>query len=510
MGDVYRARDTRLGRDVAIKVLRDNVAGDSEKLRRFTLEARAVAALSHPNIITIFDVANDGDTPFMATELVDGETLRDRIGRGRLSAREAVVVGLQIAEGLAHAHEAGIVHRDLKPQNVMLRPDGQVKILDFGLGKILAADRGALASSDSTLSGAGTAQGTIVGTAGYMSPEQVTGRPVDGRSDQFSFGAVLYEMLTGQRAFARDTSNETISSVLSSEPRPVSLLAPATPAPLVGIVERCLAKAPQDRFQSTRDLVLALQAVRDDAGSSRTTRRHRPPISTRWPVAVAGALAGLVAVGLALLLAFREPSTALRQIAVLPLANVQGDPANDAFAGGIVELLTTNLTQLERDDAGFRVVPASDVRRYGVASAREARQMFGANLVVSGSIQRTAGLVRLTLNVIDADTQRQKSARVIDVRGDNPLELQDRAFTVLAGMLGVDAEPATRTATRAGSTLVPGAYEFYVQGRGYLQRYERLDNVENAVALFRRAIGSDARFALAQRRSARRSGASTS
>jgi eukaryotic-like serine/threonine-protein kinase len=501
MGEVYRAHDSRLGRDVAIKILRDGSATDPDRLRRFTQEARAVAALNHPNILTIFEVAEVDGVPYMATELVEGETLRQRLAAGPVPVNDALEIAVQIADGLAHAHDARIVHRDLKPNNVMLKPDGLVKILDFGLGKVLEpVGIDTNATTVSMHAGAHTTTGTILGTAGYMSPEQVTGKPVDGRSDQFAFGALLYEMLTGRRAFNKDTTIETISSVLSDEPKPpLATLAPSTPAPLVAVVERCLAKNPADRYASTRDLAHDLEVIRRDvlgskAGSSLFVR----PVPRRAMAAIAAVLAVAVAAGLATLFLMRRPSAQVQQIAVLPFTNIQRDPGNDAFADGIVELLTTNLTQLEKTSETLRVVPASDVRRYGVVSAKEARQTFGATLVVSGSIQRTADVVRLTLNLIDSATQQQRNARVIDAKADNPLALQDQAFAVLASMLGAGIEPATRTALQTGSTQVPGAYDFYVQGRGYLQRYERLENVDNAINLFRRAIEVDDHFALAQ------------
>ena len=411
MGEVYRARDPRLGRDVAIKVLVDGVAADEEHLRRFEVEARAIAALNHPNIITVFDVADADGIPFIATELVEGETLRERLLRGPVPIAEALGIAEQIAEGLAHAHDARIVHRDLKPQNVMIKPDGLVKILDFGLGKILGPVTVDAISSATTLTATPSSAGRILGTAGYMSPEQVTGRFVDERSDQFAFGAVLYELVTGRRAFARDSTIETISSVLSSEPSPIAAVAPSTPSSVVRIVERCLAKRPDDRYGSTRDLVHDLQAARQDLIGTRSGTRPLP--LPRRAVAVIGvALLAIVIAAVAALLVMRSRAPAPKQIAVLPFTNIQRDPSNLAFADGIVELLTTNLTDLERSNATLRVVPASDVRRYGVSSAKEARETFGATLVVSGSIQRSGDTIRLTLNLIDPVTMQQRSARV--------------------------------------------------------------------------------------------------
>jgi len=498
MGQVYRARDPRLGRDVAIKVLADGEAADEEHLRRFEAEARAIAALNHPNIITVFDVAMADGTPYIATELIEGETLRERLLRGPLPLKDALDIAVQIADGLAHAHDNRIVHRDLKPQNVMIKPGGLVKIVDFGLGKLLWEPFVEKLGTATTLNATPTRAGTILGTAGYMSPEQVTGRIVDGRSDQFAFGALLYELLTGERAFTRDTTIETISSVLSSDPRPIAAVTPSTPGDLIAIVQRCLSKRADERYASTRDLVHDLQAIRNDLLGTRSRSRIRQqPVRRRAAIVVGVVLATLIAAGLSALLLMRTGTGSPRQIVVLPFANIQRDPVNDAFADGIVELLTTNLTQLERADQVLRVVPTSDVRRYGVSSAKEAQQTFGASLVVSGSIQRIGGTVRLTLNLIDPVTLQQRSARVIDARADDPLALQDQAFAVLAGMLGAPVQSETRIALRAGRTSVPSAYDYYVQGRGYLQRFERLENVNSAINVLQQAVQQDERFALA-------------
>jgi serine/threonine-protein kinase len=504
MGEVYRAHDDRLGRDVAIKIV-SAAQGDEGRVRRFEREAHAIAALNHPNIITIHDVADLNGVPYMATELIDGETLQARLARGRLPLRDVIDIAVQIAEGLAHAHDGLIVHRDLKPHNVMVKPDGVVKILDFGLGKVLsplAPETGH--SNAATNSWQDTTTGTIVGTSGYMSPEQVTGRAVDARSDQFAFGAVLYEMLTGRRAFFKPTPIETMSSILTEDPPPIAELAPATPAPIVEAVERCLAKNPSRRYGSTRDLAHDLRTIQHELHASRSSARAMPPFTfRRYRVALIAAAAVVVA-GLSLFLAKRFLFSShnggqhtYQQIAILPFTPVQHDPDSDAFSDGIVELLSTNLTQVERFTDTLRVVPLTEIRRYGVASAKEALQTFGATLVVSGSVQRSADVVRLTLNLIDPKTTQQLKARVIDAKTQDPLALQDEAFAALTAMLNVELQPDSQRLLRAGGTGTPGAYDFYVQGRGYLQRFERIESVDSAISLFERAISADDKFALA-------------
>ena len=240
MGEVYRARDERLKREVAVKVLPAELAADADRRARFEREARAASGLSHPNILSVYDIGSSDSTVYMAMELVDGQTLKDLIASGPVPTKKLLELSVQLADGLAAAHAAGIVHRDLKPQNVMISRHGYVKILDFGLAKLVAAE-------DSELSGAATAvdatrPGMVMGTVGYMSPEQAAGRAVDFRSDQFSFGSILYEMATGKRAFERGTSAETLTAIIREEPPPVAQASPKTPAPVRWLVERCLAK----------------------------------------------------------------------------------------------------------------------------------------------------------------------------------------------------------------------------------------------------------------------------
>jgi serine/threonine protein kinase len=259
MGEVYRARDERLGREVAIKVLPAALASDPERLKRFEKEARSASALNHPNIVTVYDVGSESGTSYIAMELVSGETLRTLLAAGPMPIKKLLAIAVPVAEGLAKAHESGIVHRDLKPENVMVTKDGLVKILDFGLAKLTSPMSGSDQESNlPTMTG--TTPGVVVGTVGYMSPEQASGAAVDFRSDQFSFGSMLYEMATGKRAFQKKTAVETLTAILNDEPEPIG---PATPPPLRWIVERCLAKEPRERYSATDDLARDLVGLRD-------------------------------------------------------------------------------------------------------------------------------------------------------------------------------------------------------------------------------------------------------
>ena len=257
MGAVYRATDTRLGRHVAIKVLTAVTLSDKERLQRFEQEARATGMLNHPNLLTIYDVGNSDGTPFLVSELLEGETLRDRLDRGAIPPRKSVEIALQIAHGLAAAHEKGIIHRDLKPENIYITKEGRVKILDFGIAKLSATG----AEDGPKFQMAATEPGIVLGTVGYMSPEQVRGEQVDRRSDIFAFGAILYEMLTGSRAFKRDSSIETLSAILKEEPKELVELNPNVPPPLERLVRRCLEKDREQRFQNARDLAFNLETL---------------------------------------------------------------------------------------------------------------------------------------------------------------------------------------------------------------------------------------------------------
>jgi serine/threonine protein kinase len=271
MGEVWRARDTRIGRDVAIKILPPEFTSSADRLHRFEQEARAAGGLNHPNLVTIHDLGTDSGVPYIVMELLEGETLRERIGTDGtpgIPVRKAMDMAVQIANGLAAAHERGIVHRDLKPENIFITPDGGVKILDFSLAKLTAVED---PSDDSRTRERETSPGTVLGTVGYMSPEQVRGQDVDHRTDVFAFGAILYEMLSGRRAFRRDSSVETMNAILNEDPPELSPSASHSAPAVCRIVLRCLEKSRGERFQSARDLAFALDAVSGGTSQSAVT-----------------------------------------------------------------------------------------------------------------------------------------------------------------------------------------------------------------------------------------------
>ncbi|HEY6546937.1 MAG TPA: serine/threonine-protein kinase, partial [Vicinamibacteria bacterium] len=277
MGEVYRARDTRLGREVAVKLLPSSFADDRDRLQRFEREARAAGSLNHPNLLSLFDVGTHEKTPYLVTELLDGATLRALLTEGGLPLRKAVDYGIQIARGLAAAHEKGIVHRDLKPENLFVTRDGRAKVLDFGLAKLVRPGEAEKAHSGASTATSPTDAGVLLGTVGYMSPEQVKGQPADERSDIFSLGVVLYEMLSGKRAFRRDTQVESLNAILKEDLPEISGTGQIVPSTLQRIMGRCLEKDPAERFRSAHDVALALEAL-SATGATVLPEERRP----RW------------------------------------------------------------------------------------------------------------------------------------------------------------------------------------------------------------------------------------
>ena len=329
MGEVVRARDTRLGREVALKILPESFARESDRLVRFEQEARAVAALNHPNILAVFDVGQHNGSPFLVSELLEGETLRAVLHHGALPQRKAIEYAVQIAQGLAAAHEKGIVHRDLKPENVFVTKDGRIKILDFGLAKLAQKSGGEVSATDGvTLTSSHTAAGVVMGTASYMAPEQVRGQAVDARTDIFSFGAILYEMLSGKRAFRRDTMPETMTAVLKEDPPDLADSTPGISPALDRIVRRCLEKNPEQRFQSAKDLSFALASLSgaDSSAAAKVVAAGPRDRSALWK-AVAIALAVVAVCGaVAWFFAARPPSKARMQFAI-PISREASQPA---------------------------------------------------------------------------------------------------------------------------------------------------------------------------------------
>ena len=377
MGEVYRAHDSNLDRVVALKLLPVDLATDPERLTRFEEEARLASSLNHPAIVTVYGAGQIGSQPYISMELVAGETLREMLARGPLPFRRAVRIAAQLAEGLAKAHDAGLVHRDLKPENIRVSFDGFAKILDFGLAKRVAPFIGAYAATHAAVQ---TVPGSVVGTAGYMAPEQASGGRADARSDQFAFGAVLYEMLTGQRAFNRPTFAETLSAVIREEPIPLAQLNGAVPPPVRWIVERCLAKDPGDRYALTRDVARDLDSVCEHLPELLAPRRRR---------AHGRAEAG-------------------RSIAVLPVRNLAAGDGPVALGEALTDALITELTAVRT----LRVISGASSMCY--ADHREPlpeiASKLGADWILLGSVASVGKQVRVNVQLVDASTDENRWA----------------------------------------------------------------------------------------------------
>lgn len=505
MGDVYRARDTRLGRIVALKFLSSDALTDRFARERLAREAQLASSLNHPNIVTVYDVGETEGHPYIVMELIEGDSLYRRLVSRPLKTREVLDIACQVADGLAAAHAAGVVHRDLKPQNIMLTSDGRAKIVDFGLSKQTPGSSG---PEELTAKGSGlTADHVVLGSAGYMAPEQVAGQVVDGRADQFALGAVLYEMLSGKRAFKKGTSVQTMASIIEDEPPSLLDLSPTVPEPVVALVDRCLAKSPDRRYASTFDLARDLHDLHDGivSGVRSATRTVPPPKpSHRWWMATALLTMAALVVGAGLWMRDRPmpareqaPAAAIRLIAVLPFTNVTRDPVDQVFCDGLVETLASSLTQLERFQRTLRVVPASEVRREQATSAKEAHGAFGATLAITGALQRSPSSVRLTLNLVDAVQLHQLASRTITVVPGQDEKTQDSVIDVTTALLDLQLDPEARRALTAGGTDAGEAYQQYVRGRGYLQRFDRAENLDLAIERFTRAVATDPQYALA-------------
>lgn len=487
MGEVYRARDTRLKREVAVKVLPERLSGDREYRARFEREARAVAAISHPNILAIHDLGQEGGLFFLVTELLEGETLRAKLVRERLSWRKALEIGSAIAEGLSAAHAKGIVHRDLKPENVFLTSEGLVKILDFGLARPGAVPSAVRTSvpTESVVTEAGTALGTV----GYMSPEQVSGQPADARSDIFSFGCLAYEMLTGRRAFSRPSPGETMAAILRDHPPEISTAERDLRPGLDRVVRRCLEKAPGERFQSASDLSFALEELLDSGISTAASA----PSSRRTVLLLAAAAVVLLGTVLVLRLSGRGGGAGrIESLAVLPLANLSGDPQQEYFADGMTEELITALAQI----GALRVTSRTSAMRYKGAqkSVPEIARELRVDAVVEGSVLRVGDRVRIAAQLIQAPTDRHLWASNYERDLRDVLALQGEVARAIAGEVGVRLTPQERSRLADKKTVNPEAYEAYLKGRYHSYRGTAVD-AQKSLDYFQQSVAKQPDYA---------------
>ena len=502
MGEVYRAKDSKLDRDVAVKVLPESVASNPDMLARFEREAKAVAALSHPNILAIHDYGSQDGVAYAVMELLEGETLRDRLDRGHVPPKQAIDFTMQVARGLSAAHEKGIVHRDLKLENLFVSKDGHVKILDFGLAKRTEKTASGEETSAPTQS-KGTEPGTVMGTVGYMSPEQVRGREVDHRSDIFSLGTILYELLSGKRAFKRDTASDTMAAILRDEPPELSESGANVSPALEELVRHCLEKKPEDRFQTARDLAFNLAQASSGAVSSRPAVPVAAKSTTaleprRKALRIAGiVLAAAVAASLVWYLARRfgpgSRSVVIRSIAVLPLDNYSGDPSQDYFAEGMTDELTADLATISR----LRVISRGSAMQFKGRQrppTPEIARILDVDAVVEGSVLRSGDRVRITAELVDARADKQLWAKSFERNSRDVLALQDELASAIAGEIHVQLTPNERTRLAAAPTVNPEAHDAYLKGRYFFNRPSD-ENLSKAIALFEETVRLSPDFA---------------
>jgi serine/threonine protein kinase len=501
MGEVYRARDARLNRDVAIKILSSEFTQDADRVRRFEQEALAASGLNHPNILTIYEAGEAEGQRFIATEFVDGETLRPLLARvGRLPVADALAIGAQVAAALTAAHAAGIVHRDIKPDNVMIRPDGYVKVLDFGVAKLLASS--AANNDEATITDHRTQRGVIVGTLPYMSPEQARGTAVDARSDVWSLGCLLYEILAGRRPFTGATDTDMLIAIVEKEPPPLSQLAMRMPPECEWVIAKALRKNPAERYQTATDLLADLRRVQqnlvvDSHQSAVTSFAH--PGSRRWSMMAIGAIAvaSIAIAGFVATSRYRAvpPAAAeARSLAVLPLKSLSA--ADDHLGLGIADAVIRTTSQV----SGLIVRPTSAVSRYATSDtdALTAARELSADAVLEGSVQRQGDRLRVSVNLLRVQDGASMWADSFDMRMTDIFTIQDTVAQQVAVHLRrkLDASPPKRGAGRPANPL---AYEYFLKGMQLFDQRIGATPAQRALTidLFSKAIELDPDFALA-------------
>jgi len=497
MGEVYRARDTRLGREVALKRLVDRALDDEVAHRRILREARAAAALSHPGIAAVFDVLDTPDGLFIVMEYVPGDTLRTQVGQRAPSVAAALEIGAQLARALAHAHEKGVVHRDLKPANVHITPTGQAKILDFGIAKSILEAQEAHPEKDDLA----TAAGMVVGSPGYMAPEQITGRPTDGRTDVYALGVLLFELLAGRRPFAGQDLFTTAAAALNDPTPRLSDVAPQVPRSVSDLVEHAMARAPEDRFQSATAFATALEQAShalgdaethlvDYAGLRRSGRIRKRTIATTTLLLIA---VGVLVVWTKVKSHPVEPR--LPVVGVTPFQNVTGDKNNDPLVAGLTDAVMKRLGSVR----SLRVLPLDEVREAVTASKRReaVARTLGASFVIEGSLRRAGNAIDVDVSLTSDDGLWRPVGRYSGDVG-RLFELHKTVTDAVALALQRQGVIAANTTLEVPPpTTNPDAFADYAQARVFLERPDVTGSLDHAIEVLERAIKRDGNFALA-------------
>jgi serine/threonine protein kinase/TolB-like protein len=529
MGEVYLARDKKLDRKVAVKILNANFSKHESNLHRFLREAKTASALNHPNILIVHDVGTSGDDHFIVSEYIQGQTLRERLKGRKLSYGEILDIAIQTANALAAAHEANLVHRDIKPENIMIRPDGFVKVLDFGLAKLVEQkNKTFLGSENSTVEHSPTAKGMILGTVNYMSPEQARGKDVDARTDIFSFGVVLYELLTGRTPFAGETTSDTISAILNKEPEPLPAVRPEIPTELQRIVSKTLRKNREERYHHIKDLLIDLKDIKQDLEFNEkferspvsqekndstadrgevATEQLRPQTTSSAEYIVSEIRQHKRGAAVVMLILFvstvglgywffsgrtSADASNIKSIAVLPLENLSGDPSQDYFADGMTEALIGDLSQI----AALKVISRTSVMRYK-GSGKSIPEIAGelkVDGIIEGSVQRFGDRIRITTQLIHAATDSPVWSKSYERSVSDILKLQGEIAQAVAGEISIQLTPEEQRKFGLAKSMDPRATEAFLLGRHYFHQWTK-DSERQAVEQFQKAVSIEPEYA---------------
>src|SRR5947207_2972064 len=505
MGEVYLGRDERLGRKAALKLLPDSLTTDETQLSRFKNEARSASALNHPNILTVYEIGTEGNRQFIATEFIEGITLRALLARERMNLHAALEIAAQVASALAAAHEAGVVHRDIKPENIMLRPDGYAKVLDFGIAK-LTEQR--LASDDhtgETTAALQTRVGLVLGTARYMSPEQARGQKVDARSDIWSLGVVLYEMVGGSPPFPGETPSDCIASILTTEPSSLSNVLPDVPIKLESILQKALRKNSDERYQTIKEMLADLRILKgklETESSLPQTKARAESIVSKIKRHKRGVLltlsaALLVAAAVAYSFFFVAPAPLPNEksIAVLPFENLSEEKSNAYFADGIQDEILTRLSKI----ADLKVISRTSTQRYKKTSQKlsEIANQLGVANLLEGSVQKTNDQVRVNVQLIRAADDSHLWAETFDRKLTDIFSVESEVAKAIADQLRAHLSGREEQVIAARPTDNPEAYDAYLRGLAYaLKTGDPPATALGAQKYLREAVRLDSKFAL--------------
>ncbi len=527
MGEVYLAQDTKLDRRVALKILPEEFAGDTERMRRFVQEAKSASALNHPNIITIHEIGDSGGSHFIATEYVEGETLSRRLRSEPMSLRTAIDIAIQVASALQAAHDAGIAHRDIKPDNVMIRPDGFVKLLDFGIAKLTEKNREPIDEDAATAIKSGTSPGMIVGTAAYMSPEQARGKPVDARTDIFSFGVVLYEMLTVKHPFEGENAMDVSGAILHKEPAPIRQLLPDIPQDIERLINKTLRKDREERYQTAKDLLIDLKDARQElevqSRLERTSPSNREDPNRQIKAATTtdvphttssaeylvseitkrkrGIAIGLIVLFLALigvgywLFGNRAaPAKQIESIAVMPFVNESGNAEVDYLSDGMTETLISSLSQLPN----LSVKARSTVFRYKgkTTEARTIGKELNVQAILNGRVVQRGDQLTLSLELVDAITENVIWSQQYNRKQTDLVTLQSEIARDVSSKLKSKLSGADVAKVEKNYTANEEAYQLYLKGK-FVWNKRTGESLKQASELYRQAIEKDPNYALA-------------